>query len=264
METRTTDRGCHLKASELALSDTRVLLWGPPGSGKTCFAGTLGEKLELIDLDGNAASLKTFQDQFRNDRLKVEVKQGLHADDPPGGQFALMKIKAYILDVAKRCREGKYEYKALCLDSMTTLFEVAKRQVLRTHTSKNQYHDLTLDQGQYQIVFNELLSIFEIMKALPIISILIAHEMTNEIDMVSSREIAIYGKQFPSQVRAMFPEILYCKNVTTVTSAGTVNNFQLQTVKSAGATARSCLNIKDGTPMSLGLPKILADAGVKL
>lgn len=253
-----------MKASELKLSTTRILLWGPPGSGKTCFAGTLGDKLQLIDLDGNAASLATFKDQFQEARRNVDVLSGLQYDEP-GKAFALMRVKNHLLGVAKAISENKYPFKALCIDSLTTLMACATSMVLKTHRDKNQQHDLTLGLGQYQFMFNEVADVIRIMNALPVLTILIAHERMNEVDMVQSHEISIPGKDFPNVLRSMYPEILYCRQKPAQAGApSTATRWTLQTVKSWDATARSCLNIPDGTDMNLGLPEILKRAGVEL
>lgn len=247
-----------MKASQLNLTQTRILLWGPPGSGKTALAGTMGEKLQLIDLDGNAATLATFNDKHKAARAEVDVIQGMQVDEP-GKAFAFMKVKAYLLDVAKQIKEQKYPYKVLCIDSLTTFIDMATRMTLQTMRDKNQLHDLTLSRGQYQFMFNEVLAVLDILKALPIMSILIAHERTNETDNTQDHEVAIPGKAFPDQLRAKFPDILYCR----VRPDGQgKSKFLLQTVRSYDATARSCLNIPDGLEMSLGLPEILKRAGV--
>lgn len=253
------------KAADLILAVARVLLYGPPGSGKTCFLGTLGEILEIYDLDGNASSLATLKDKFYDTRRKVEVVSNLQYDEP-GKFFAFQNLKNRLLTIAKEIKAGTYPYKALGIDSLTTLMQMAKAQVLQTHRDKNQFHDLTLSMAQYQVMFNEVGSLIRILNSLPIFTCLIAHEQTNETDQVQSHEIMIPGKSFPSEVRSMFPEILYCRLKPAVAGspAGSKSSFSLQTVRSWDATARSCLNIPDGTDMNLGLPEILKRAGVEL
>lgn len=255
-----------MKAKDLKLLQTNILVWGPTGSGKTCLVGQLGSKLELIDLDINAASLRNFKDAFTSQRHEVEIPDCIDElrRDIPGKSFAFMKLKEYLITVAKRCREGTYPYKALCIDSLTRLTEMALRMILQTNKRSGQQNDYTPDQGQYGMAFNEIENLIDIFVGLPIMSILIGHEITNEIDNVSSHEIMIPGKQLPSKLRSRFSEIWYCRNITGVTATGTTNNFVIQTVKTQGATARSCLNIPDGTPMSKGIEQILKDCGVEL
>lgn len=256
-----------MKASDLNLSTTRVMLWGPPGSGKTVFAGTLGEILQLIDLDGNAQSLATFKDKFYDARRQVDVLSGFQYDqiNEAGAlkAHALDHLKGYLLGVSKAIREKRYPFKALCIDSLTTMMEMGKMKVLRTHRDGNQKHDLTLSQGQYQFMFNEVGDVIRIFNSLPILTILICHERMSEVDTAISHEISIPGKDFPNVLRGMFPEILYCR-IMPPAQGQTGSRFTLQTVKTYDATARSCLNIPTGTDMNLGLPEILKRQGVVL
>lgn len=256
-----------MKASELNLINTNMLLWGPPRTGKTVFAGTLGEKLQLIDLDNNAGSLATFKDKFYEERRKVDVVCGMQNEtmNEHGAlqQWALVNLKAYLLSVHGAIKQGKYPYKALCIDSLTTLIEMGTRKILVTHRDKNQLHPNTLSQGQYQFMFNEVYDVLQLFVALPLLSILIAHEETNTLDNVQTHEILIPGKNFPSLLRKNFPEITYCR-VQGGQPAGTPSRFTIQTIRSWDATAGSGLQLVNGSDMSEGLPAILQKAGVSI
>ena len=253
-----------MKASEMKLDNPKMLFWGAPGSWKTSIVGTLGAKLQLIDLDDNAAVLANFKDKFTEDRRAVDVVQGLQ-HDVPGQSYGLQRLKQFIMDIHKQCREKTYPFKASAIDSLTTLMEMGKRKVLQTHRDKNPLHELTLSMGQYQFMFNEVYDVLQLWLALPVMKILIAHEETNILDNVQSHEILIPGKHFPSELRKNFPEIIYCRALPAVPGqSGSATRMVLQTIKTYDATARTGLQIPDGTDMSIGLPEILKKAGVEL
>jgi hypothetical protein len=258
-----------MKAGEIQNSTKAILMWGKPGCGKTVLTGTLGPILHLINLDGNIDSLKTTRDAFSEQRKLVEVELGLEKDDvlPTGAiqYYAIDKLRNYFYAVGQWCLQEKYPFKAVALDHLTRVAVMARRKIMATVIHPKNEHPHTPDIGQWGMIFTEIEMVINAFVAIPRMKVLIAHEATNETDMAISHEIMIPGRQLPAIIRSMFSEIWYLENRTQPQMDGTTrNNYLIRTVQSLNGTARSCLNIPDGTSQSLGMVEILRRQGVEI
>lgn len=258
-----------MKVGEIQIGTKAILLWGKPGSGKTVLTGTLGRRLHLINLDGNIDSLQTTIDNFTNDRRMVEATLGVGDDiiGPAGNvvEWGILRLKQYLLGIHAWIKAGQYHFDCVGLDHLTKVAVLARRYIMTTVIHAKSEHKLTPDIGQWGMIFTEIENVIDIFVSIPRMKVLICHEATNETDMAISHEIMIPGRQLPAIIRSMFSEIWYLQNNAQPNMQGGVtNNYIIRTVQTLNGTARSCLNIPDGTSQSLGMVEILRRQGVEL
>ncbi len=193
------------KLRDLKLKPPKVLLYGRAGSGKTALALTLGSALQLIDLDQGLVTGLTLKDKFSEARLDVDVLE--FADEDLKKPRAFERTKNYVQDVQTACGRGKYDFKVLALDSLTSLASDAMDYVLRKAGKLGQQPQI----NHWGECFREVETLLKMLKTLPIAVIVIAHEQMGEVDGVERVEIAISGKKFPPKIPTLFDEVLYMR-----------------------------------------------------
>lgn len=233
---------------EMKQTAPTILLYGAPGTGKTALVETLGSGLRLFDLDNGAVTGLTLKDKWEQERRKVDVVQVLE-DDPKKG-VAFTKAKSYVLGVAEECKKGSFKHKAVCIDSFTALADAAIRYV-----KGNAGHlEANTTLPEWGLAFQELENILTILRSLPLVVILIAHEDQYETEAGPRTEIAIPGRKLPRRVTGYFDEVIRTKIVNAI---GGKTDFVLQTKATAGTIARSRRNLPDGTRAEIGMAEIL-------
>jgi len=200
-------------------------------------------------------------------RQGVEIELGLEkniVNEYGQVNWGILRLKEYLLAIHQWCQKDQYPFKAVCLDHLTRIGMMSRQHILGTVPHAKAEHKLTPTQGQWGMIFNVVDEIIELFIAIPRMKILIAHEGSQEQESMLTHEILIPGKSLPAIIRTHFSEIWYCQNNSIALRDGVQNNFVIRTVKSLNATARSCLNIPDNTPQSLGMIEILKRAGVDI
>jgi len=251
-----------MKASDLERKPPKILLYSGAGTGKTAFVSTLGEILQLYDLDDGVTTLVTLDDKFSDLRKSVDVKQCLEID--PTKAMAFKKLKSHLQEVSKACALGNYPFKALAIDSFTALADYALRSA---KYNSGKLAEPRISLPEYGIAFSELENVVLTLRSLPIITIIIFHEMyvgvTGGVDADEAHtlEIAIPGKQLPYKIPRFFDEIWY---LDVRRRGGGKSERRLLTTKSPTIRARSRLNVPDGTNINVGLKQILSDSGYNI
>lgn len=226
----------------------KVLLYSPAGGGKSTLVMTAGEKLQLIDLDPGATVALSIHDKFRKERLNVDVVRIRDAD--PSKAVAWEAYKKYIQQVTNQVNAGTFPYKLLCIDSLTTMAEMALRSVL--HNSGNANNCLPSIQ-QWGIAINEVKNAIIFLRALKIPVVLTAHCQSTVADNDNKMGIAIYGRDLPNYIPRYFDEIWYVHVRAQPTAQNQPQQyaFTLQTTPSAGIMARS----RSGVPNEINCDK---------
>jgi hypothetical protein len=244
-----------MKVGELQSLPPKILIYSRAGLGKTGLALTLGGRALYHDLDDNLEVAFGLDDQFREDRMSVEVKQFLDRD--PKKASAFNKFKAAVKSVCADCNAGKFAYDAYVVDSLTSVAHAAQNQIM-SNSSKIESNPEIQHWG---LIITEIERIVTWIRALPIPVFILAHEMTFVSDDVAEVHISMPGQKLPGKITRMFNEIWYIRARAV---GGGVTELYVQTVPTKTITCRSGRGLptgtrfatiqKDGTPKdSVGL-----------
>lgn len=248
-----------MKLNELPAIPPKVLLYGTYGTGKSALTMTLGQRLEMLDLNNGLRTGLTLKDAHTTARQSIEVTQFIDKD-PRMTLYGNLKMK--VLDISNRCTARTYPYQAVGIDCLTDLSSMALRYVMGNSGKRDQFDGKSgapaPEIQHWGAMFNEITSLLLIIKSLPIAVVLIAHDQRDQIDGVPFTEIGISGKNMPNQVASYFDEVWYTR---ARPAAGGRMAYTVQTLASATITARTRFNVPDGTDQSIGMIEILRKAG---
>lgn len=249
-----------MKISDLPIPPPKVLVYGPPGSGKTALCGTLGARSQCIDLNQGLSTCKLLKDKFTLDRNAVDVVQFLETERYKGKASVFDKTKKYVKDVVDQCHKGTYPFDALWLDGLTDLAEASLFQVLSNNGTPFAQPEIQ----HWGLAFIEIKLVVSLLKALPIPVFLIAHDQRDTIGSALTKrdviELAVQGKNLPAQIAAAMDEMWYMHAVPA--GAGTFK-YAIQTKANGLVPAKSRLQLPDMLDTKDGMWAILAQAGYK-
>lgn len=237
-----------MKLSEVKIKPPKVLLYGPFGSGKTCFAMTGGKYVQYLDMDEGLQSGKKLKDSFTEIRGEIDVLEA-HEDDP-NRALAFMKARSYIQSISEQCRKGTYPFKILVIDSLTNLHEFCMRMIMSNSGILGQKPKIQ----NWMMRDIEFINLCLLLKTLPIAVIVIAHQQVNVEDEVNVLTPFLPGKSLPNNFFSKFDEILYMKPRLI---AGGKTSFTIHNLSTSCITARTRSNFPDKLDVSIGLLKLL-------
>lgn len=239
-----------MKVAEIIQSSPpKIILWSGYGTGKTALGMTLGARCQMHDLDNGYKTGATFKDQFYEERRKVDLVQ---YPEPAPHQRATVfgKFKQNMFDVSTKCNQGRFEFDALLIDSLTVLADAALASVMGASGGVQKKVEIQ----HWGLAFNEILNILDVIRSLPIVVILNAHSDLRTIDNEDKIQLAISGKNMIERICRKFDEIWYMK----VRPLGQGKYQHVIQTKSDGLiTARTRHNLPDLTDANLGMWEIL-------
>lgn len=229
-----------MKVADLVSAPPKILIYAGAGTGKTALALTLGASCLYLDLDDNMDVAFGLKDNLQKDRLSVEVEQFL---DTPRRTQAFTQLKQRVFKIAQECHNGTFEYKVLVLDSLTSLAVAAQNMVM---AGSNKVGDNPQIQ-HWGLLLTEIENVVTILRSLPIIVFMLAHETTFTSDDISKIQIAIPGQKLPGRITRMFNEIWYFRSQP---KGEGIHQMYIQTVPTSTVTCRSGRGLKTGTPFA--------------
>lgn len=121
-----------MKLSELKSNDTiKVLLVGPPGTGKTCFAASLPTPILYLDFDGKVNSAARW---FENDPARLDAIDVRQLSKMLGDQDPVAEMNRIISEeLIPQQKAGELKYKTLVVDSITTFSSAVLTHIVKTN-----------------------------------------------------------------------------------------------------------------------------------
>jgi hypothetical protein len=240
----------------------KILIFGRFGTGKTAFAGTGGKLVQFLSLDTNWTVLDSLKDEWREDRIAVDIVPC--ADSSPQIADAFSKAKAHVLSVVEAIKNGKYPFRVLVLDSLTTLGDAAIRQTkmgsgVLDKVGTPQSPAMTMPM--WGIAINEVQNFIILLKSLPIAVVVLAHSELVEVEGTMREQLAIFGKALPGILPGYFSEVLY--STVQVDKDGRPR-FVLLTTPSPSRATRSGACLSSPWEMKNGLRALLATCGYEV
>ena len=171
-------------------------------------------------------------------RLCVEVEQFLAPD--PLTASAFMKFRQALIKVSNQCNKGTFPYDAYVVDSLTSIAMASQRMVMVNSSKVGQNPQIQ----HWGALLNEILNVVTLIRSLPIIVFVLAHETVFTSDDEKIVQIAISGHKLPGQITRLFNEIWYlrCKPL-----GGGGQELYIQTVPTSSITCRSGRGLPTGT-----------------
>jgi len=242
-----------MKLSELTLRPPKILLLGEAGTGKTALVTSLGPGLGVVDIDEGLLTAATLDDSFKSKRKGIEVIPSY--EDNPSVPTAWTRAESAIVRIARDCKSGKCDLKALCLDSYTTLADACLASVMSEH---NKLGDAPQIQ-HWGETFRRLESLLATLRSLPLIVIVIGHICRIEdANGNIAVEINTPGKKLPQKIPTFFSEIWYMRSV----GVGKKVQRKVYTQPTPSFPARTRSNVEDGLDAQLGMVEFLRRCGV--
>jgi len=120
-----------VKLSEIKPSDNlKVLLVGPPGSGKTCVAAGFPYPLLVLDFDGKIDSAAAW---YANDKARLDGIEVRDFSRRLDGSDSIVDFLILLKELAEQQRTGVMKYKTLVIDSATTFSSAVLGHIVKTN-----------------------------------------------------------------------------------------------------------------------------------
>lgn len=244
-----------MKAQDLVKNKypPKILTYGAGGTGKTALFAQAVEGY-LMDFDGGMRTALTLEDSFSP--LRREIEFDIYKETNPQKPSAWLKAKAKLMDIMDKCSKKQWPYKALVIDSLSGLAEVAQNQVM-SQCGKSMGKPEIREWG---LIVSEVENAISIIKSLPVPVFMTAHELPVQLaDGTNIMKILAPGNKLPAKIPTWFDEIWYAK---TRQGGGNRTSYIVSGRKTSSieARTRSGMN-KDFDHTTCGLAGLLNELG---
>jgi hypothetical protein len=162
----------------------------------------------------------------------------------------MTKFQEHLKNIVKQCSQKTYPYKALIIDGLTNLVDFALRRIMQEAGSLTKAIEIQHWGGAFRLVEDSLFYL----KSLPIVVIVIAHTMIDNVGGINKEILACPGQKLPPKILTKFDE------AWRMEIAG-ANDYIIRTQRSITSPARTRVQLPDKTPASKGMIAILKDCG---
>lgn len=240
------------------LTPPKVLLYGPAGTWKTTFSTTWGQETEILDLDKGLLSALKVQDSWTSQRHQVDVTPCY--DVNPNSPTAFTSAKKRIFELSSLLSTKSYKKKLLVVDSLSALGDHAMRSILGNSgkiASLSQGKAIQVTQQEWGLAITEVKNVLTVLRSLPVAVVVVAHELTEQIDNTTRIKIWALGAKLPDELPTFFDEVWYSR----VIGAGAERRAVLQTVGTSSVIARSRGCLPDLWETKKGIQETLKQIG---
>lgn len=197
-----------MKMSEIKPSENlKILVCGPAGSGKTCFAAGFPYPILYLDFDGKADSAAAFfaGDKTRLENIDVRDMSRKLADIDP-----IAEMQKIIRTELIPAQSGSSAFKTLVIDSVTTFSAAVLQHIVKTNPGIKRVpsaQGLQPCMQDYGILKREFMKLIPGLLSLPLNVVMLGHikvdrnDLTGEIirgpmmDGSFGQELPIYFKE---------------------------------------------------------------------
>jgi hypothetical protein len=198
-----------MKLSEIIISDNmKILVCGPPGSGKTCFALGAPGPIRVWDFDNKVNSAAAW---YANDKARLEQIDVLQLGQRLDGVDPIVEINKDIKETLIPAQRGESKYKTLVIDSATTFSSAVLSHIVKTNPGIKRVGSAQGVQPGMQdfgILKREFARLIPSLLTLPMNVIMTAHIQTDRSDLTGEivRSPLMDGS-FSQQLPIFFEEV---------------------------------------------------------
>lgn len=245
-------------SAKIASKSHRVLLFGPPKSGKTQLAGELSKEFNLLwfDLENGVDTLLKLPE---NQKERIEVVTLPDTRSYPIAIETMLKvIKGTKLDICEThgkvgcalCRKDSRDFTSVELSSLPldTIVVVDSLTQLTnsaiSHITKNQPEDYKLNYDDWGNLGKLMDTFLSHVQQSGFHIVCISHETETEMEDGKMKLVPTAGtKAFSRNTAKYFDEVIYCevKNKKHIAASSTVYNGNILTGSRSGATLETQL-----------------------
>ena len=230
----------------------KILLHGDCGNGKTALVSQLSNGY-LMDLDGGMLTALNLKDKFTKYRQNIEFDT--FKDESFRNPQGWNKFYAKLLGIAELVNKGKWNYDALCIDSMTGITQIIKHFVM---FSKANNALAEPERNHWGMMVNCMESVCSIIMTLKVPVIMTAHDCTVYTEDSAEYKVLSMTKNHGEKIPWMFDEVW----LSQIKKVGMKRKFTLSGIGSASRIAKSKMNLgKDVDHTEIGLPGIFKIIG---
>lgn len=197
-----------MKLSELKTKGLiKALIYGQPGSGKTCFACSFPGPILLLDFDNKASSAARFYAKQPELLGQIEVVN-LSASF---AQSPLVEMNKIVTELSAQQKSGTYAYKTLILDSITTFSSACLKHIVDTNPGVNRVKSAQGVQpgpSDYGILKREFQRLIPGLLTLDMNVVMLGHEEVDKDELTGEliRGVQMDGS-FSQQLPIYFEEV---------------------------------------------------------
>lgn len=120
-----------MKLSEVKASENlKVLVCGPPGTTKTCFAVGFPYPILVLDFDNKVNSAAAW---YANDKERLENVEVRSLGKKLDGSDPIVELMKIIEELSAQQKAGQMKYKTLVIDSATTFSSAVLNHIVKTN-----------------------------------------------------------------------------------------------------------------------------------
>lgn len=198
-----------MKLSEIKASDNfKILVCGPPGSGKTCFAAGAPTPILYLDFDGKVNSAARW---FETDAKRLDAIEVRHLSKRLDGTNPIAEFLKIVEELGKQQKSGTMTYKTLVIDSATTFSAACLQHIVMTNPGVKRVASAQGVQPGMQdfgILKREFAKLIPGILSLPMNIIMTAHIKTDRSDLTGEIiRSPIMDGSFSQELPIFFEEV---------------------------------------------------------